>query len=473
MNTHSFSSWRESVSRRVHIIRRALRGDEVDVTSIPLRRAIAFLAIPMVAEMFMESLFAITDIFWVAGLGADAIAVVGLTEAVIVLIEAVAVGVGMAVTAMIARRTGEGEHTAAAVVAGQAIWVGAVLSLTFGSFGMLFASDILQFMGATDSVIDTGVGFTRLMLGGSVAIVCLYLLGSAFRGAGEPAIAMKALWIGNGLNIVLDPILIYGFGPIEGIGVEGAAIASILGRGTGAAYLVYRLLQSSERLPIAASSFALDLPVMRRLLSIASGGVAQFLIGTASWIVLMRIVASYGSDAVAGYTLAVRIIIFGILPAWGLANAAATLVGQNLGAKHPERAAQGVWMTARYSAVFLGAMALLFGLGAPVIVGWFSDSDAVTGYAVQCLQIMSVGYVIYGFGMTIIQGFNGAGDTRTPTILNFVCFWLLQIPLAYLLAEYVNLGPTGVFITIVASELVLTIWGIILFRRGNWARSEV
>ncbi|MEM6638706.1 MAG: MATE family efflux transporter [Pseudomonadota bacterium] len=440
---------------------------------MPLRHAIAFLAIPMVAEMIMESLFAITDIFWVAGLGVEAMAVVGLTEAVIVLIEAVAVGVGMAVTAMIARRTGEGEHGASATVVGQAIWVGAALSLLFGSFGVLFADNILHFMGATDAVVASGSGFTRLMLGGSVAIVCLYLLGSAFRGAGEPAIAMKALWVGNGLNIVLDPLLIYGIGPIAGLGIDGAAVASILGRGTAALYLIYKLFQSSERLPISASSFLLDIGVMRRLLSIASGGVAQFLIGTASWIVLMRIVALYGSDAVAGYTLALRIIIFGLLPAWGLANAAATLVGQNLGAKQPERAAKGVWMTARYSAVFLGAMALVLGLGAPVVVAFFSDSSSVATYAVQCLRIMSLGFVVYGFGMTLIQAFNGAGDTRTPTVLNLVCFWLIQIPLALLLARYANLGPTGVFIAIVVSELILTIWGIILFRRGGWARADV
>lgn len=455
------------------LLRRALRGDEVDATSVPLKTAIAFLAIPMVAEMCMEALFAITDIFWVASLGANAIAVVGITESVVVLLEAVAVGIGMAVTAMVSRRIGEKRPDEAAKVAGQALLLGALVSGVFGVLGLVYAPDILALMGASQDVIDEGGGYTRIVLGGAISIMYLYLIAAAFRGAGEPAIAMRALWFGNGINIVLDPLLIFGVGPFPEMGVEGAGIATVIGRGAGALYLLIKLIGRTSRLPLTWSSLTPDAVVMRRLLSISAGGAAQFLIGSASWIVLMRLVASYGSAAVAGYTLALRIIFTCILPTWGMSNAAATLVGQNLGAGKPERARCGVWLTVKYNTWFLGGMALVFGLGAPLLVSVFTDDPAVSMHAVRCLRTLAVGYVIFGVGMIVIQAFNGAGDTRTPTLLNIVCFWVLQIPIAYLLATWAGMGTGGVFVSIVISETVLTVLAIILFRRGDWQNTAV
>lgn len=456
-----------------NVLRRALRGEEVDVTSVPLKRAIAFLAIPMIAEMCMESLFVVTDIFWVASLGANAVAVVGITESVIVLLEAIGIGVGMAVTAMIARRIGEKRPEDAATIAGQALWVGGFVAIVCGAVGAFFAADVLALMGAAPDVIAEGAGFTRILLGGSVTLMYLVLLSSAFRGAGEPAIAMRALWLGNGLNIVLDPLLIFGVGPFPAFGVEGAAIASVIGRGTGAIYLLYRLFAQTPRLPMSLGALRLQVPTLKRLLEVSAGGVAQFLIGMASWVVLMRLMASYGSDAVAGYTIAIRIIVFCLLPAWGMANAAATLVGQNLGAGKPERAERAVWLTVKYNVWFLGALALIFGIGAPVVVSVFTAEPAVAEYGVNCLRILACGYVMYAAGMILVQAFNGAGDTKTPTWLNAVCFWVLQLPLAYWFAEGLAFGPTGVFVAMVLAEVILTVAAIVLFRRGGWQQVSV
>ncbi|MEM1261320.1 MAG: MATE family efflux transporter [Pseudomonadota bacterium] len=455
------------------VFRRALRGEEVDVTSVPLKRAIAFLAIPMIAEMCMESLFVVTDIFWVASLGANAVAVVGITESIIVLLEAIGVGVGMAVTAMIARRIGEKRPEDAAYIAGQALWVGGLVAITFGVLGAFYATDILALMGAAPDVIAQGAGFTRILLGGSVTLMYLFLLSAAFRGAGEPAIAMRALWLGNGLNIVLDPLLIFGVGPFPEFGVEGAAIASVIGRGTGALYLMYRLFAQTPRLPMSIAALKLHGPTLKRLLEVSAGGVAQFIIGMASWIVLMRLMASYGSEAVAGYTIAIRVIVFCLLPAWGMANAAATLVGQNLGAEKPERAERAVWLTVKYNVWFMGVLAVIFGFGAPVIVSVFTAEPAVSDYAVMCLRILAGGYVIYAIGMIVVQAFNGAGDTRTPTWLNALCFWVFQLPFAYWLAEPLGLGPTGVFIAMIVTQLLLTIGAVVLFRRGRWKEVTV
>ncbi|MEM8984561.1 MAG: MATE family efflux transporter [Pseudomonadota bacterium] len=456
-----------------NVLRRALRGEEVDVTSVPLKRAIAFLAIPMIAEMCMESLFVVTDIFWVASLGANAVAVVGITESVIGLLEAIGIGVGMAVTAMIARRIGEKRPEDAATIAGQALWVGGFVAIVCGAVGAFFAADVLALMGAAPDVIAEGAGFTRILLGGSVTLMYLVLLSSAFRGAGEPAIAMRALWLGNGLNIVLDPLLIFGVGPFPAFGVEGAAIASVIGRGTGAIYLLYRLFAQTPRLPMSLGALRLQVPTLKRLLEVSAGGVAQFLIGMASWVVLMRLMASYGSDAVAGYTIAIRIIVFCLLPAWGMANAAATLVGQNLGAGKPERAERAVWLTVKYNVWFLGALALIFGIGAPVVVSVFTAEPAVAEYGVNCLRILACGYVMYAAGMILVQAFNGAGDTKTPTWLNAVCFWVLQLPLAYWFAEGLAFGPTGVFVAMVLAEVILTVAAIVLFRRGGWQQVSV
>ena len=458
---------------RWELFRRAMRGDEADVTSVPLRQAIALLAIPMVAEMCMESLFAITDIFWVASLGANAIAVVGITESVVVLLEAVGVGVGMAVTAMVARRVGEKHYADAAVIAGQALWIGALISISLGGLGAIYAKEILALMGTSPDVIEQGSLYTTILLAGSISLMYLFLLAAVFRGAGDPAIAMRALWLGNGLNIVLDPLLIFGVGPFPEMGVAGAAVATVIGRGTAALYLMYRLFAQTPRLPMSGAALKLRAAVLKRMASVSAGGVAQFLIGTASWIGLMRIVAEYGSEAVAGYTLAIRIIIFCILPAWGMANAAATLVGQNLGAKKPDRAERAVWMTARYNAYFLGVMAVVFAVFATVIVGWFTDNELVAKHAISCLRILALGYIVYGVGMIVIQGFNGAGDTKTPTWLNLFCFWAVQIPLAWVLAQTFGLGPNGVFIAIVASETLVTTLAIWFFRKGRWKQTAV
>jgi putative MATE family efflux protein len=450
-----------------------LRGDTEDFTTGPIGTAVFLLSVPMVLEMALESVFAVTDIFFVAQLGADAVAAVGLTEAVITLLYAVAIGLSMGTTAMVARRIGEKKADDAATVAGQALWVGFFTSVVVGLLGYFFAPDILRFMGASEAVVEIGSGYTLWLLGGSLTITWLFVINAIFRGAGDATIAMRSLWLANGVNIVLDPLLIFGVGPFPELGVTGAAVATTIGRGVGVIYQLWMLANGSRHLRMRLGHLRPVGSVLARLLRVSAGGVMQFLIGTSSWMILARIVAEYGSAAVAGYTIAIRVIIFTIMPAWGMSNAAATLVGQNLGAGKPERAERSVWICMRYNVTFMVLVAVLFLAAAPAILAAFSDDPAVVRYGIDCLRILSLGYACYGVGMVAIQALNGAGDTDTPTVINFFAFWTFQIPLAWWLAHGWGMGPHGVFIAVPAAETVLAIAALWAFRQGRWKRRVV
>jgi len=449
-------------------VRESLQDNDNDYTSGRIGRALGLLAIPMMLEMSMESVFAVVDIAFVSILGTDAIAAVGITEALITVLYAVAVGLGMGITAMVARRIGAQEREAAASVTGQAIWIGAALSLMIGIPGIIYAADMLRLMGASDGVVETGSGFAAVLLGGSSSILYLFILNAAFRGAGDANVALRSLWLANGLNIVLDPCLIFGLGPFPEMGVTGAAVATTIGRSVGVIYQLWYLFDGRGRLKFHLRNLAIAPKVMLRMLVISAGGVGQFLIATSSWIIVMRIVALYGSTAVAAYTIGLRMFEFIWLPSWGLGNAAATLVGQNLGANKPERAEESTWRAARYNLVFMVAIGVLLVALAPGIAGLFSDDPEVLRYGTACLRILAVGIPMYAIGMIVTQALNGAGDTVSPTLINFVCFWVLQIPLAYWLATDVSLGPNGVFIAIVVSESLVTILSVIVFRSGRW-----
>ena len=429
---------------------------------------LGLLAIPMMLEMSMESIFAVVDIAFVSRLGTDAIAAVGITEALITVLYAVAVGLGMGVTAMVARRIGAKEREAAARVTGQAIWVGAGLSLLIGVPGSFYAADMLRLMGASTGVVETGTGFAAVLLGGSASIIYLFVLNAAFRGAGDASVALRSLWLANGLNIILDPCLIFGLGPFPEMGVTGAAVATTIGRSIGVVYQLWYLFDGRGRLRFRLRNLALAPPVLARMLVISVGGIGQFLIATSSWIIVMRIVAIYGSTAVAAYTIGLRIFEFIWLPSWGLGNAAATLVGQNLGAGQPDRAEKSTWQAAKYNAVFMTSLGVLVVTFAPGIAGLFTNDPDVLRYGTSCLRILAIGIPMYAVGMIVTQALNGAGDTTTPTVINFLCFWVLQIPLAYWLATSLSLGPNGVFWAIVVSETLVTILGVTVFRRGRW-----
>ncbi|MDJ0813787.1 MAG: MATE family efflux transporter [Woeseiaceae bacterium] len=459
---------RSPVGRAAAFVRLSLRDNDEDYTKGRINRALGLLAIPMMLEMSMESVFAIVDIAFVSRLGTDAIAAVGITEALVTVLYAIAVGLGMGVTAMVSRRIGAAEHEAAARVTGQAIWVGAGLSLLIGVPGAFYAADMLSLMGASDSVIETGTGFAAVLLGGSASIIYLFLLNAAFRGAGDASVALRSLWLANGINIVLDPCLIFGLGPFPEMGVTGAAVATTIGRGIGVLYQLWYLFDGRGRLRFRVRNLALAPRVLARMLVISAGGVGQFLISTSSWIIIMRIVALYGSTAVAAYTVALRIFEFIWLPSWGLGNAAATLVGQNLGAGKPERAVVSTWLAAKYNTIFMILIGIVLATFAPAIAGFFSSDPEVLRYGTSCLRILAVGIPMYAVGMIVTQAINGSGDTTTPTIINFICFWVLQIPLAYWLAASVSLGPDGVFWAIVVSETLVTVLSVIIFRRGKW-----
>lgn len=469
-------SQRAHASRALHIFRlfkEALSGSEQEYTSGSINRAIFMLSVPMVLEMVMESLFAVVDVFFVGKLGVDAVATVGLTESVITLVYSVAVGVSMAATAMVSRRVGEKNPDEAAHSGMQAIYVGIFISLAVGIVGVLFAEDILRLMGAKEDLITNYSGYTRVLLGSNVVIMLLFLINGIFRGAGDASIAMRSLWLANILNIILCPTLINGYGPFPAMGLMGAAWATTIGRGIGVLYQLYHLFKGKGVMVVLRKHLSLDLGIMKNLLKIASGGTAQFLINSASWIFLMRIVSGFGSDALAGYTIGIRVIIFTLLPAFGMANAAATLVGQNLGANQPDRAETSVWKTGFYNMLFLGGITVIFFVAANPIIRIFTDKPEVIAYGVQALRYICVGYVFYGYGMVLIQSFNGAGDTKTPTILNVFGFWLFQIPLAYTLAIVLKWGPQGVFWAISIAESCIAVAAIILFRRGKWKQTKV
>ena len=462
------NKWRRTVS----FVHEALQDNDIDLTAGPIRRSLGLLAIPMMLEMSMESVFAVVDIAFVSRLGTDAVAAVGITEALVTVLYAVAIGLGMGVTAMVSRRIGAKQPEEAASATGQALWMGAVLSVIIGVGGVIYAEDMLWLMGASDAVVETGKGFTAVLLGGSVTILYLFLLNAAFRGAGDATVALRSLWLANGINIVLDPCLIFGLGPFPELGVTGAAIATTIGRGIGVLYQLWYLFDGRGRLAFALRHTRIVPALIARMIIVSLGGIGQFLVATSSWILLMRIVALYGSGAIAAYTIGLRLLEFVWLPSWGLGNAAATLVGQNLGAGNAERAEKSVWLASRYNVLFMTIVGAATLIAAPGIAAWFSNDPEVVELTITCLRILGIGCPMYAIGMIITQALNGAGDTITPTVLNVICFWILQVPLAYWLATEAATGPNGVFWSIVVSESLLTVLSIIVFRRGKWKLTQ-
>jgi putative MATE family efflux protein len=446
----------------------ALSGEHQDYTTGSIRRAVLLLSIPMILEMCMESVFAVVDIFFVGRIGREAVATVGLTESVLTLIYSVAIGLSMAATALVARRIGEKSPEEAARSAVQAINVSLVITVLVSLAGSFWAPAVLQLMGAPKEVVLIGASYTRIIFSGSIVIMLLFLINGIFRGAGSAFTAMWSLWIANGCNIILCPILIHYYG------LRGAAIATTIGRGVGVCYQVYHLFRGKGIIRILLGYFIPDKAIIKSVIGIAWTGTMQFLIGSASWIVMARIIAQhFGSEAIAGYQVAIRILIFFLLPAWGMSNAAATLVGQNLGARQPGRAEQSVWTAARYNTVFMVFVSVLMLFCAGPIVGFINKDEGVVKVAVRALRIVSLGYVFYGVGMVLANAFNGAGDTRTPTLLNLFCYWAFQMPVAWLLSVRLGFGPTGVFLAILLAEVGITISSFIVFRKGGWKKVKI
>ncbi|MGQ0828713.1 MAG: MATE family efflux transporter [Bacteroidota bacterium] len=465
-----------SSGRFFELLRKALRGEEYDYTTGSIRVAVFLLAVPMMLEMCLESVFAVVDIYFVNKLGSHAVSVVGLTEAVITLVYSAAIGLSAAATAVVARRVGEKNPEGAARAAAQALIVSGVLIAVMSVIGFVFAEEILRLMGAEEEAILMGVNYTRIMLGGCAVVVLLFLINGIFRGAGNASIAMRSLWLANGCNIILCPLLINGYGPFPEFGITGAALATVIGRGMGVLYQLWTLFfKKNEMLNMRNVRWVPEWDVIRSITSIASPATLQFIVQSASWIFLAAIVAKSGSEASAGYQTAIRLIIFFILPAWGISNAAATLVGQNLGAGHPERAEASVKTIAKYNAWLMAGVMLFFMLFTKPLIGFFIPATSAIQYeyAVQALRIISLGYILYGIAMVLMQAFNGAGDTKTPTYISFVGFWLLQIPMAYLLAIYLGLGPLGVFIAIPASEAIIAFIYLWYFKKGKWKLVKV
>lgn len=460
-----FRLWRE--------VRAALRGHDHDYTEGSLPRAIWLLAVPMVLELSMESVFAICDIFFVSRIGDDAVAAVGVTEAMLTLVYALAIGLAMSGTALVARRIGEKNREGAVRAATAAIAVGCITGVLIGIPGFLFAEDLLRLMDAPESVVETGTGYARLILGFNVVVMLLHLQNGVFRGAGDAGLAMRALWLANGINLVLDPILIFGLGPIPAMGMTGAALATCIGRGTGCLYQFGLLRAGWGRLKLAGPAFRVHGKLVLEILRLSLGTIGQLLIATTSWVVLMRIVAPFGEAALAGYTIAIRIVVFAFLPAWGLSNAAATLVGQNLGAQRPDRAERAVWLTGVFNMAFLAIVTVLFLTMARFLIGIFTGEPDTAAVGVAALRILSYGYVFYAWAMVLTQAFNGAGDTMTPTKINFFCFWLLQIPLAWTLARPLEVGPPGVFWSVCIAETLLAFVAFVIFRRGGWKQTQL
>lgn len=457
----------------LRLLRDALKGKEIDITRGSLDKAIFMLAVPMVFEMFMESLFAVVDAFFVAHVSVDAVAAVGMTESCLTIVYSLAWGMSMGVTALVARRIGENNKEGAADGAMQAIILGVLFSVIISLVGIFYSEKLLLLMGASPSVIATGLGYTQWMLCGNIVIMLLFLINGIYRGAGDAAIAMRSLWISNGINIVLDPLLIFGYGPFPAMGVEGAAISTTFGRGVGVCYQLYHLLNGSGKVQLMVSRIKIQWDVIMKIINLSAGGTAQFVIASASWIFLMKIISSFGSEAVAGYTLAIRVIVFTILPSWGMANAAATMVGQNLGAMQPGRAEKAVYRTGFFNVIFMTSVTIVFLLFAESLIRIFTHDEMVVEYGKLCLQIVSLGYVFYGYGMIMAQAFNGAGDTRTPTILNFFAFWCFQIPFAYFLSITLKMEATGVFTAIVVAESLLAMAAVVIFKRGKWKLMKI
>ncbi|MCW5967057.1 MAG: MATE family efflux transporter [Blastocatellales bacterium] len=454
-------------------IREAVAGSERDYTEIGIGRAIILLSIPMVLEMAMESLFGIADVFFVSRLGADAVATVGITESLLTLIFALAMGLSMATTALVSRRIGEKDTEGAKRAAVQAIILGIVISVPIAIISVLFTRQFFGLMGASSEVIEIGAPYGMIVLGGNVVIMLLFLINAVFRGAGDAAVAMRALWLGNIINIILDPCLIFGWGPFPEWGVTGSAVATVIGRGVSVAYQFRVLFGKNSRIRLSLSDIAIDPDIIAKMIRISIGGILQYLVATASWLALVRLVAVFGSAAIAGYTIALRIIIFALLPSWGMSNAAATLVGQNLGAGKPQRAEKSVWITGFGNSVFLGLVAVVFIIFAEPLIHIFTTDAEVVSFGVSCLRYISYGYIFYAYGMIVVQAFNGAGDTFTPTLINLFCYWLFQIPLAYYLSMKAGFGAQGVFLAITIAESSLALVAVLAFRRGTWKTRQV
>ena len=459
--------------RFIHLFVVAIKGSEKEFTSGSINKAIFLLSIPMIGEMIMESLFAVADVFFVSKISVNAVATVGLTESILMIIYSVAIGLSMATTAIVSRRVGEKKYKQASDAAFQSIFLAVIVGAALGLAGFLFAEDILMLMGGEPDLIREGVGFTKIMFAGNLSIFLLFLNNAIFRGAGDASIAMRSLWIANGLNLLLDPLLIFGLGPVPAMGIEGAAIATTIGRSIGVLYQTVGLLNNRGIIRIGWNNVIIRFKTVIELIKISMGGMGQFLIETASWIFLVKVMALFGSEALAGYTIAFRVIVFTILPSWGMSNAAATLVGQNLGAGFPDRAEKSVWNTAFYNMVFLGLVSIIFFIAAEPIIGLFMQSDVVQGIGVSALRIICFGYVFFAYGMVISQAFNGAGDTKTPLIVNFFVFWVIQIPLAYWLSVTLDWQAEGVFFTIAFCHSLQAIISILLFRRGKWKTVSV
>jgi putative MATE family efflux protein len=454
-------------------IKQALLGRRVDYTDETLERAVVLLAVPMVLEMVGEAIFALADAYWVSSLGADAVAAVGMTEAMMTVIYALAMGLSMSAAAVVARRVGAKEPDRAASAAVQAILLGLILAAVLGILGALLGPKLLGLMGGRPDLIETGSGFTRVMLGGNVTVVLIFLINAVFRGAGDAAIAMRTLFLANFLNIVLGPCFIFGLGPFPRLGVTGAAVATTIGRGIGVLYQLRQLIRGRGKLVIARRHVVVDPPVLLGIVRMGANAAAQSLISTTSWIGLVRLLAGFGSAVVAGYTLAIRVVMFAILPAWGLANASATLVGQNLGAAKPDRAERAVWIAARYDLFFLGGIGLLFFIAPHAIIGLFQADAEVTAIGARALRIIAVGFPLYAYAIVVVSAFNGAGDTRVPTLINAFCFWLWEIPIGWALAYGFGLDESGMFVAITIAFSTMAVIGVVVFRKGRWKEKVV
>ena len=458
-------------------IKESLRGSHRNYTTGPIGRSILLLAIPMVLEMLMESIFAVVDIYWVSHLGGDvakeAVATVGLTESMLTLVYALAIGLSIGAMAMVARRIGEQNPDGAARAAVQAIALALIVSIVIGIIGAPLAPKLLQLMGGSPWVVEHGAAFTRVMLAGNVTVVMLFMINAIFRGAGDAAIAMRTLWLANWINILLGPCLIFGLGPFPKLGLLGAAIATNIGRGTGALFALSKLIREGGRFNIERRHLRIEPAIIGRLIKLSGTGTFQVFIGMASWIGLVRIISSFGSNAMAGYTIGIRVILFALLPSWGMANAAATMVGQALGARDPDRAERAVWRAGFYNMIFLGIVGLIFVFLAPQIISLYDPEPEVARYGIDCLRIVSYGFLFYAYGMVLGQSFNGAGDAWTPTIINLFVFWLWEIPLAYVLSVWLGMGPKGVFAAITIAFSTLAVVSAIVFRRGRWKQRVV
>jgi putative MATE family efflux protein len=451
----------------------AIRGTKQDFTEGSIGRAVLLLATPMVLEMMMESLFAIVNVFWVTRLGADAVATVGLTESMMTIVFAFGIGVSMSTTAMVARRIGEKDTRGAATAGVQAIFLGIGLSILMGVPAFLLAPRLLAAMGATPQLVSTGQHYTAIVLGANVVVILLFLNNAIFRGSGDASVAMRVLWISNLINLALDPCLIFGLGPFPELGITGAAVSTLTGRSVGVALQLWTLTSGRTRVHIRPSDWKIVPDVLARLARVSSTGVLQFAVGNLSWLILVRMISTFGSLAVAGYTIGIRIFIFAILPSWGLSGAAATMVGQNLGSQKPERAVKAVYITGFYNAAYLGAVSLVFIFAPDRLVGLFTDDANVMQYAIACLRTIGFGNVAYAFGMVMVQAFNGAGDTVTPTLINMIGFWLCEIPLAWALAFYWGMGVQGIFLAIPIAHALITVMGVTMFLRGSWKRRSI